>query len=87
MAKIKAIPIPLSERPHLIGDAELMGYLGIDTKATLDKYFLDREDKRNLRPSSQLSRKLKYYLKKDVDKYIQKMSIIPEIKQKKGEQL
>lgn len=32
MAQIKALLIPLSERPFCIGKAELMGYLGIKSE-------------------------------------------------------
>ena len=41
-ARTKAIFIPVGERDHLIGDAELMGFSGKRTQETLNAFFYDR---------------------------------------------
>lgn len=63
MAKAKIIPVPLSDRPFVIGNAELRGYLGVDDD-TLRKNFLDV----GLHPVRR-ERKL-YYFKKDIEAFL-----------------
>ena len=58
--------VPINERTFIIGDAELMGYVGCETTAALKKKFLDR----GLRPSSQIG-KTKYYRRTMVDQFIE----------------
>ena len=71
MPKVKAKEISLNERTFIIGDAELMGYVGVETTAALKKKFFDR----GLYPSSMIG-KTKYYSRARVDKFILKNSDI-----------
>lgn len=64
MAQIKALQVPLSERPFCIGKAELMGYLGISSEATLNANYLNK----GLR-AKVIGRQL-YYYKKDIDRFL-----------------
>jgi len=64
--KMIAKRVPVNERTFIIGDAELMGYVGCETTAALQKKFLDR----GLRPSSQIG-KTKYYRRTMVDQFIE----------------
>lgn len=63
--RIIAKQVPLSDRTFIVGDDELMGYLGVNSTATLKKSYLDC----GLKPTSQIGR-TKYYDKKQVDKFI-----------------
>lgn len=65
MAKVKAKVVPLSDRTFIIGDAELMGYVGVETSDALHRKFLDK----GLKPTSVIG-KTKYYQRTMVDKFI-----------------
>lgn len=58
--------VPVNERTFIIGDAELMGYVGCETTAALMKKFIDK----GLRPTSQIG-KTKYYRRTVVDQFIE----------------
>ena len=75
MAKMEMKIVPLSDRTFIIGDAELMGYLGVYSTDTLHKNFLDK----GLKPTSQIGR-IKYYAKKKVDEFIIMMNEWQEVK-------
>lgn len=81
--KVIAAVVPLSDRTFIIGDAELMGYVGCKTLASLHDKFTERKKGKRLRPSSQIG-KTKYYAKKEVDKYILKMNEWQEVHIAKG---
>ena len=68
MARNKMIAkrVPVNERTFIIGDAELMGYVGCERTAALQNKFLER----GLRPSSQIG-KTKYYRRTMVDQFIE----------------
>lgn len=72
--KVKAIEVPLSDRTFIIGDAELMGYVGVETTSALHKKFFEK----GLRPSSIIGR-TKYYSRTMVDKFILKNSEYQEV--------
>ena len=61
--------LPLSERTFIIGDEELMRYVGCKDSKTLEDKFTNRKIGVSLRPTSQIGR-TKYYAKKRVDEYI-----------------
>jgi hypothetical protein len=63
--KVKAVEVPLSDRTFIIGDAELMGYVGVKTTAALKGKFLNR----GLVPTSVIG-KTKYYRRTMVDRFI-----------------
>lgn len=65
MSKVKPIFVPLSERPHIINDAELMGYTGMPTWDSLNLKFF----KKGLVPDSIMGQ-TKYYYKSTVDRFI-----------------
>lgn len=67
--KVVAKEVPLSDRTFIIGDAELMGYLGVKTTAALHQKFF----KSGLKPSSVVGR-TKYYRKAMVDRFIIKLN-------------
>jgi len=64
MAQVKALQIPVSERPFVIGRAELMGYLGISSEVTLMMNFLSK----GLRPK--VIGRQHYFYKKDIDRFL-----------------
>ncbi len=64
MAQIKALLIPLSERPFCIGKAELMGYLGVKSEETLNENYLSK----GLR--CKLIGRQQYFYKSDIDRFI-----------------
>lgn len=77
--KIRPKSVSLSDRTFIIGDAELMGYVGIGTYDTLKKKLLDK----GLLPSSVMG-KVKYYRRSVVDKFIEDNSDVNfEPKQRK----
>ncbi len=63
--KVAAKEVPLSDRTFIIGDAELMGYLGVKTTEALHRKFFHN----GLKPSSVIGR-TKYYRKAMVDRFI-----------------
>lgn len=63
MAKSKKIVVPLADRPFVIGNAELRGYLDVD-EDTLKRNYLDV----GLRPVRR-ERKL-YYFKTDIEAFL-----------------
>lgn len=63
MAKGKKIVVPLSDRPFVIGNAELRGYLDVD-EDTLKRNYLDL----GLHPVRR-ERKL-YYFKSDIEAFL-----------------
>lgn len=66
MSKSKVIPVSIAERPFLIGNGELMGYLGVDSEETLKKNYLSK----GLRPVMR-ERKM-YYFKDDITRFLRK---------------
>ena len=76
---VKAAIVPLSDRTFIIGDAELMGYVGCKTLISLKEKFTDRACGVSLKPTSQIG-KTKYYAKKEVDKFILMMNEYQEVK-------
>ena len=76
--KITAAIVPLSDRTFIIGDSELMGYVGCKTLASLHEKFTERKCGARLKPSSQIG-KVKYYAKKEVDKFILMMNEWQEV--------
>lgn len=74
MSTTKQKIVPLSDRTFIIGDGELMGYLGVSSVETLNKKFFDK----GLRPTSQIG-KTKYYAKKQVDAFILQMNEYQEV--------
>lgn len=76
---VTAAIVPLSDRTFIIGDAELMGYVGCKTLISLKEKFTDRACGVSLKPTSQIG-KTKYYAKKEVDKFILKMNEYQEVK-------
>lgn len=60
-----AKPVPVNERTFILGDSELMGYVGVDSTITLHKLFLDR----GLKPC--VIGKKKYYRRTMVDQFIE----------------
>lgn len=73
MAKGKKIVVPLSERPFVIGNAELRGYLDVD-ECTLKRNYLDL----GLRPVRR-ERKL-YYFKSDIEAFLRANDQQQEVK-------
>lgn len=67
--RLEAKVLPLSDRTFIIGDAELMGYLGIKSLQTLKEKFTERKVGTRLKPTSQIG-KTKYYAKKEVDRMV-----------------
>ena len=63
----KKIVVSIAERPFLIGNDELMGWLGVDSEETLKKNYLLR----GLHPV-QRGRKL-YYYKDRIDRFLIEM--------------
>ena len=63
--KIKVKQVPLSDRTYIHGDAELMGYTGALTPATLKKNYLDL----GLRP--RIRGGMKLYKRAEVDQFIE----------------
>lgn len=63
--RMVAVEVPLSDRTYIIGDAELMGYVGVKTTEALKEKFLNR----GLRPTSMIGR-VKYYRRSTVDRFI-----------------
>lgn len=63
--KIKVKQVPLSSRTYIHGDAELMGYTGALTPATLKKNYLDL----GLRP--RIRGGMKLYKRAEVDQFIE----------------
>lgn len=63
--KVVAVEVPLSDRTYIIGDAELMGYVGIKTTTVLKEKFLNK----GLKPTSMIG-KTKYYRRSTVDRFI-----------------
>lgn len=63
--RIKSVDIPLSDRTFIIGDAELMGYVGVKTSEALKAKFFNR----GLVPTSVIG-KTKYYRRAMVDRFI-----------------
>lgn len=74
MSTTKQKIVPLSDRTFIIGDGELMGYLGVSSVETLNKKFFDK----GLKPTSQIG-KTKYYAKREVDAFILKMNEYQEV--------
>lgn len=77
--KLKAKDVPLSDRTFIIGDQELMGYVGVKSTVTLHELFLDK----GLRPASQIGRN-KYYRRSAVDKFIEDNSEWQEVHVRPG---
>lgn len=71
--------VPLSDRTFIIGDGELMGYLGVMSVETLKKKFFYK----GLRPTSQIG-KTKYYAKREVDAFILKMNEYQDVVIRQG---
>lgn len=63
--EVVAEEVPLSCRPHIIGRAELMGYLGVDCYSTLIKNYISR----GLHCDMLIGSK-EYFLKTSVDKWL-----------------
>ncbi len=63
--RIKFKDISLNERTFIIGDAELMGYVGVKTSEALKAKFFNR----GLVPTSVIG-KTKYYRRTMVDRFI-----------------
>lgn len=63
--RIKSRDIPLNDRTFIIGDAELMGYVGVKTSEALKAKFLNK----GLTPTSVIG-KTKYYRRSTVDRFI-----------------
>lgn len=63
--KVVAVEVPLSDRTYIIGDAELMGYVGVKTTDMLKQKFLNK----GLKPTSMIG-KTKYYRRSTVDRFI-----------------
>lgn len=63
--RIIAVEVPLSDRTYIIGDAELMGYVGVKTTEALKDKFLNK----GLKPTSMIGR-VKYYRRSTVDRFI-----------------
>lgn len=76
--KVIAAIVPLSDRTFIIGDAELMGYVGCKTLASLHEKFTERKCGVSLKPTSQIG-KTKYYAKKKVDEFIIAMNEWQEV--------
>lgn len=79
MSTTKQKIVPLSDRTFIIGDGELMGYLGVSSVETLNKKFFDK----GLKPTSQIG-KTKYYAKREVDAFILKMNEYQEVAISRG---
>ncbi len=60
-ARTKAIFIPIGERDHLIGDAELMGFSGRKSQDSVNKFFYDQGYK-----AFAICGKVRIHMKKDV---------------------
>ncbi len=63
--RIKPAEVSLNDRTYIIGDAELMGYVGVRTAEALKAKFFDK----GLIPTSVMG-KTKYYRRSTVDRFI-----------------